>query len=93
MDEQSRRPRARARYADAARQVTPLESQACRVKGKVLTFRMPGIPYVEPGFATVEDTGRGPAAQQRGREAARCGWAALAALRAGWRVACWLSLS
>ncbi|KAG2429199.1 hypothetical protein HYH02_014131 [Chlamydomonas schloesseri] len=39
------------------RQVVPLESHAASLPGWTLSFRMLGLPYAEPGFATIERVG------------------------------------
>lgn len=51
--------------------MTPIESHPCKVKGKRLTFRMLGLPYAEPGFATVEDAESDPSASSTSRQAGR----------------------
>ncbi|KAG2427250.1 hypothetical protein HXX76_012446 [Chlamydomonas incerta] len=44
------------------RQVVPLESHAASLPGWTLSFRMLGLPYTEPGFATIEQVGAGAGA-------------------------------
>ena len=42
------------------RHVHPRQSQPCKVEGYVLTFAHRGLPYLEPGFGTIEPLERNP---------------------------------
>ena len=42
------------------RHVHPRQSQPCKVEGYVLTFAHRGLPYLEPGFGTIEPLNQNP---------------------------------
>ena len=42
------------------RHVHPRQSQPCKVEGYVLTFSHRGLPYLEPGFGTIESLEKDP---------------------------------
>jgi hypothetical protein len=44
---------------EGRRMITPAESVAAKLPNYCLTFRQPGLPYREPGFATIEPLDEG----------------------------------